>query len=376
MDVCSEIHTILDEHLSRLRDYQFKVWKLLANRTYIREKTNVKRTKRGFITSPIRRIFRRYLFAYLRKRGYIVISENNLKRMLVDRMPIQPRTLSNFRAIELLKDLTDLKKRKEYIEICENLGDQLSRLVYVDYLKLILNSALSTSPFSYLTNLKTINPSKVDPEKHDIKMLGKGKYVDLYDIKGLFKIEALPSLIKEVFIAENYRDEYHDIVPKDNIMYIDVGACFGENIAWFALYSSDSLAYAIEGDKKHLEVLKENIFSKERVKPFLESKNVRVVIKNVIVNETTPLERIIKENEIGKVNEVFLKSDIEGAERKLLDVSRRFLSQYTPTLSIAAYHHGDDLLVLPKIVLEAYDGYKIFFKPKIYDIFIIMFAKV
>lgn len=57
-----------------------------------------------------------------------------------------------------------------------------------------------------------------------------------------------------------------------------------------------------------------------------------------------------------------LKADIEGYERQMLSGAKDFIRKYTPVLLIAAYHLPDDLVVLFDQIMDAYDGYKIYFR--------------
>lgn len=59
---------------------------------------------------------------------------------------------------------------------------------------------------------------------------------------------------------------------------------------------------------------------------------------------------------------VFIKLDIEGAERKAIEGGKELIKKYHPTLAICAYHLQDDLLVLPRMIKEIYAGYKLYLR--------------
>jgi len=58
----------------------------------------------------------------------------------------------------------------------------------------------------------------------------------------------------------------------------------------------------------------------------------------------------------------FIKADIEGSERYLIEGAKKVLLEYTPKISICTYHLPDDSKVLRNLVLDANPKYKIFEK--------------
>jgi len=74
------------------------------------------------------------------------------------------------------------------------------------------------------------------------------------------------------------------------------------------------------------------------------------------------LDDWVKQNNISKVD--FIKADIEGAERLMLEGSQWILKNYAPKLAICTYHLPDDKEVLTKLILQANPNYKIIHKWK------------
>ena len=72
---------------------------------------------------------------------------------------------------------------------------------------------------------------------------------------------------------------------------------------------------------------------------------------------TITLDDWVKQNNIPKVN--FIKADIEGAERLMLEGAQWVLKTYAPKLAICTYHLPDDKEVLTKLILQANPNYKI-----------------
>lgn len=71
------------------------------------------------------------------------------------------------------------------------------------------------------------------------------------------------------------------------------------------------------------------------------------------------LDEWIDDNNIEKVD--FIKADVEGAERYLLEGAKKTIRKYHPKLSLCTYHLPDDAEVLSKMILEIDDSYNIFF---------------
>ena len=60
----------------------------------------------------------------------------------------------------------------------------------------------------------------------------------------------------------------------------------------------------------------------------------------------------------------FIKADIEGAERQMLQGAQRVLRDYAPRLSLCTYHLPDDVQVLSNLILQANPRYQIVYGDK------------
>lgn len=74
------------------------------------------------------------------------------------------------------------------------------------------------------------------------------------------------------------------------------------------------------------------------------------------------LDDYVRINKLESVD--FIKADIEGAERELLEGAKETLARFAPKLSICTYHREDDKEVLERLVVQANPNYKIIHKYK------------
>jgi FkbM family methyltransferase len=169
---------------------------------------------------------------------------------------------------------------------------------------------------------------------------------------------------------------YHQVQIKKGDIVIDAGA----NMGLFSALASHlgGIVYAFEPVKeireKYLEktaLLNSNI----NIVPLaLFNNNSETLIKGGIDDSSIMLERQkddafseivktitlddwVKQNNIPKVD--FIKADIEGAERLMLEGAQWVLKTYAPKLAICTYHLPDDKEVLTKLILQANPDYKI-----------------
>lgn len=83
----------------------------------------------------------------------------------------------------------------------------------------------------------------------------------------------------------------------------------------------------------------------------------RVCSKESIMVPTITIDAFVKENRLEKVD--FIKADIEGAERMMLEGAKETLAKFAPKLSLCTYHFPDDREVLTKLILKANPKYTI-----------------
>jgi FkbM family methyltransferase len=84
-------------------------------------------------------------------------------------------------------------------------------------------------------------------------------------------------------------------------------------------------------------------------------------IKTQMIQVTT-IDAFVEENKLPRVD--FIKSDIEGHERYMLEGAKETLKKFAPKLAICTYHLPDDPQILAKIIKESNPAYNIVQKRK------------
>ncbi|OPL07655.1 MAG: hypothetical protein AVO33_04185 [delta proteobacterium ML8_F1] len=158
---------------------------------------------------------------------------------------------------------------------------------------------------------------------------------------------------------------------------IDAGANMGLFTA-YALNRGAGEVHAFEPVEENFEILKKTIAVNllgERVVPVKKAlsqakETASISAKGtssslVMMKEGDALEEIqtialdeyVEEQGLERVD--FIKADIEGAERLLLQGAMKTLGKFKPALAICTYHLPDDREVLTELILKANPAYEI-----------------
>ncbi|MCI9233952.1 MAG: FkbM family methyltransferase [Bacilli bacterium] len=170
--------------------------------------------------------------------------------------------------------------------------------------------------------------------------------------------------------------EFQDVMLTGGDIVLDLGANYG-------LFSSVALAkgcevYAFEPttsvresylkkiaeENSNMKVFEEAVSNKVGQSMFelntvnscnkLQSNPTKKLVVPVM---TTTVDEFVSEQKISHVD--FIKADIEGAERLMLEGAKRTIQEFAPKLSICYYHKIDDLKVLRRMIEEANPNYDI-----------------
>jgi len=76
--------------------------------------------------------------------------------------------------------------------------------------------------------------------------------------------------------------------------------------------------------------------------------------------KVTTVDKFVEANKLPRVD--FIKMDVEGHELKVLAGAKETIKTFKPSLALCAYHRGDDLIKLPKFLLELNPNYKFYLR--------------
>ena len=168
---------------------------------------------------------------------------------------------------------------------------------------------------------------------------------------------------------------------KNDAVIFDIGAWKGDTAYFFSKKCSDNAQiYAFEPDDYAFQIL-EKIKNKYKLNNVI-TKNVLFsnaekeidfisMIKNTptIKKKTITIDKFVEENNIEKID--YIKMDVEGAERTILEGGVKTIKKFKPHLAIAIYHGGklfmedfyDIPLFIKNIMGEDYQYYIRTFSP-------------
>lgn len=175
-----------------------------------------------------------------------------------------------------------------------------------------------------------------------------------------------------------FKDNHVNVTISQNDVIIDAGAWIGDFSALASIQGS--IVYAFEPSSSNYDLLCQTSLLNKNIIPvklglgncieqlnlttnfdlsnsILNNSNNVLQKNNTEVIDITTLDDYVRKNNLTSVD--FIKSDIEGYERYLLEGAVETLSKFAPKLSICTYHLPDDKKVLTDIILKANPKYKI-----------------
>lgn len=228
----------------------------------------------------------------------------------------------------------------------------------------------------YKNNVKIISPDNIDENANIIIGVNKCAeeiYRQLCD---------MGHLKDNIFLANKCwwlggERQYFDseiVVPSKSEVFVDGGALDGEDTIKFFEWcvGSNAKVYLFEPascNKRNLKKLAKNDDRIEYIDKGLWCENVelrfdtRMACSGKISNmgdasiEVTSLDEVMEGREVS-----FIKMDIEGSEIQALLGSEETIKKYKPRLAICVYHRVEDILEIPKLILQMNPEYKLYLR--------------
>ena len=168
---------------------------------------------------------------------------------------------------------------------------------------------------------------------------------------------------------------------KNDAVVFDIGAFKGDTAYFFSKKCSNKARiYAFEPDENNYKVLlkiKEKYKLNNVITKNILLSNAEKEIDFISMIENTPtikknaitIDKFVEENNIEKID--YIKMDVEGAEKNILEGAIKTIKKFKPSLAIAIYHGGklfmEDFYDIPifikNIINEDYEYYIRTFSP-------------
>lgn len=158
-------------------------------------------------------------------------------------------------------------------------------------------------------------------------------------------------------------------LEKDEV-FIDLGAYNGDTVADFIKKAgSYREIVAVEPDRKTFRKLTantENLQNTALINACVSDKCGRLNFamqggRNSSVSKNGTETDCISVDSLQK-NATFIKMDVEGEEIKAISGAKETILKGKPKMLISAYHRTDDLISIPKAVLDIRDDYKLYLR--------------
>jgi FkbM family methyltransferase len=215
-------------------------------------------------------------------------------------------------------------------------------------------------------------PRPIFIEEYEVPVAGRVIKLDTHDISAL-----------EIFLLEEYTYRVSEIIEaKSGDVIIDAGACWGDTALYLAAKCSpNGHVYAFEVSEDNIDILRRNLSKNPDLAPAI------TILQRPLSNNTgdemwildsgatsrvdtrnnggskllsISIDDFVNENRLDKVD--FIKFDIEGAERTVIDGAMETIRKHKPTLAISIYHLRDDPFVIAEKVAALSSDYRFFVK--------------
>ena len=182
-------------------------------------------------------------------------------------------------------------------------------------------------------------------------------------------------LLFYIFGLEQYNVKDIFEVSGDSVVF-DIGAWKGDTAYFFSKKcNDDAKIYAFEPDANAFEILK---IMKEKYKLnnvileniLFSNRNETIDFVSMIPNtpivkmNATTIDEFVESNNIKRID--YLKMDVEGAEKHILEGAVNTIKKFRPSLAIAVYHGGElfmeDFYKVPVFIKKITENYEYYIR--------------
>lgn len=194
--------------------------------------------------------------------------------------------------------------------------------------------------------------------------------------------DVVPRVTKRYDLTHEGPYELDAVCCESGDVVVDAGANYGTFTCWAA--SRGCEVYAFEPDETNIAVLKKQqelypgritivpkaLSDKTETLSFFRS---NVSTESTIFAtradglletkvEAASIDDLVRDGVLPRVD--FIKADIEGAERLMLEGAREAIAKFKPKIAVCIYHRPDDREVLTRIIKEACPEYEVEYRWK------------
>lgn len=182
------------------------------------------------------------------------------------------------------------------------------------------------------------------------------------------------------FEYRNNASQYFDLLtPDEHEVFVDCG-CFDASTAfhfvgWCGRKGYDRI-WCFEPDKSSYGICKSLCASLRDCKVFpygISDKSETVLFESGRKEESRiakcsgqeiceTIETVALDEFLHGERVTFIKMDIEGAELDALKGAARIIKEQKPKLAISVYHKADDIIEIPKLIIEMRPDYKLYLR--------------
>lgn len=171
-------------------------------------------------------------------------------------------------------------------------------------------------------------------------------------------------------ITTNKNEVFENVLKLgENESYLDLGAYRGDTVEEFLHYCNGKYSdiTALEPDRRtfrKLEAYLENVENSTALQNAVYSENKTLVFSDKAGRQSTlsekgvEIEAVCVDSICEDKTVTYIKADVEGAEKEMIEGAKTTLKNQKPKLNVALYHRSEDIFSIPLQIAKINPGYK------------------